>query len=228
MKARRNPWDFGLRLDDILEEGDKKMFSKEIIDMANDLYDLTLKCPPPEHLTVDEKILIKKATCIESWQPSNNNAEEQKALCLGLVVGRGKPAGEHMNYNEDALSGLALNYHKREGGGYNFGYCSKIVRMLDTIDSSLGWDQKYPQEGLLYGIAYGFPLGDVVGFCRITQMPESTMHYLKKWKKDNRYKNKLDYLVHLPTPSVWPAVWTKKVGIEGEEYLNSVYKKILK
>lgn len=226
MKTRRNPWDFGLRLEDILEEEDRRMFSKKIIDTANDLYDLTLRCPPPRHLTWDEKSLIKKATLLR------DGIDEERALCLGLVVGRGKPAGEHENYNEGPLSELSINYHKRKirkhKFEYNFGYCSKIVQILNGLDSSPGGDLRYPSKGLLYGMAYGFPLGDIVGYCRIRQMPETTSYYFKKWKKSNRYRKGLGYLVHIPTPLFWPSVWKKDVGIDGEEYLNRFYKKILK
>lgn len=133
-----------------------------------------------------------------------------------LVVSYCKPLAEVVLYAPaaDAADVLraygvrtrVVNVSERRATLY-MGYSDAIIDALADCDAALRRkDVTLDERSLVNGILFGYPIGDVFGFCLGIG--------------DTWYPG----LVHSPRPHCWSATWSEQVGFRGLKHLADVYR----
>ena len=220
------PWYFGYTLKDLIEKADKELFSIEALELANEIFQYSVKNILSTRL-LDDKIKGKIAEVFSSFKPYWH-----ELLSLSLTISYAKPIGciyytGNIEILSDKISELNLYYDYEPMGGYGLDIVFTYDRYILENYREVYKKFNYLDRDLLLGILYGYPLGDILGFCRMRSKEIRPADYYQIWKRKHKYRKQLRYLLHVPTPDHWPEKWKRSIGMKGEEYLNEKYKSLI-
>ena len=233
MAQYRHPWNFGITPSQyIRSKGKPGEYVEEAVTalgrgrydeglgMLDDLYMLTLKCPPlrkisPQLGATIESLGTKDARLAASYaRPgcyffSLDKKKAKEFFASMKVCGFGELHLTELDNSFDASTGDPIVDNM---GTLNMSFSERIndecVSITKATNSNSAPVSAYH---LVMGIAFGFPVGDVI---------EASSGSPQMLFEDA-------VLSHFITPLNWSKLWAEKVGFDGENKLARLYKRVL-
>lgn len=235
-----HPWNFGIKPSEYI--ANKATLSQQLekaieevgLKKLDDLFLYTLQCPHARKLRRDLIAELKKLTGC-----SRNSTTESDSLILlasyvkpgGFVVVKDYENARSLLYDLGIYSiQIPTREHKNKIQNKDKIYLEAHFAkrgIEEIIEHHCKWKEgtiSNAANHLVRGILYGYPIGDVIEFAD-SNFPLCVE--FAHFRIIYRYLPNLEALLHVPTPLRWNDLWRKKIGMEGEEYLASIYRQAL-